>query len=228
MKDKLLIGFEGLDGAGKSSIVKGFTNLLSQHNISHGFIHFPNDESYFGKIIYDKLNSKREIADDIFQSIYILDMLNNQQRIKTLMEQNDVTILDRYFYSTLAYSNYYGTEDIIKSLTDQLIQPDMVFYLSVPLDTITKRLRLANRSDAHESNNGLLIKAFEGYEKLSLSENFVTIDASRSIELILKDVADNYFYLVNRKMGTKLPYSDSTRYLNMAGDTKIHPHCRPM
>jgi len=150
------------------------------------YLHFPNNQSYYGKIIYDKLNGKREIPDDIFQGLYVLDFYYNQNVINHLLKLSDVLILDRYYYSTLAYSNYYGNIFAISGIIDQLIKPQITFYLRIPAEIAIKRLQNINKKDKHESNVELLNKTLEGYDLFS--KNFIVLDGTKSVEENLETV----------------------------------------
>jgi len=187
----LLICFEGIDGAGKSSLTNEFQKYLNSIKLKSGLLHFPS-KNYYGKIIYDKLNGKREIANDIFQSLYILDFYSYQQFINYLLEIKDVVILDRYFYSTLAYSNYYGNMFDIESTIFQLKQPDLVFYIKVPVEIAIDRLQKIDKKDKHESNIELLTKTLEGYDSINKAYNFIVLDGTKSVEENLAKVIYEY------------------------------------
>ena len=187
----MLICFEGIDGAGKSSLIDNFTHYLMKREIYCAKMHFPNKNSYYGKIIYDKLNGKREIPNDIFQGLYVLDFYNGQDWINFYSddaEWKNVLILDRYFYSTLAYSNYYGTTDIIKDTIDQLKRPDLIFYLRIPPEVAIDRLQKINKKDEHESNIELLKETLDGYDNISELYEFNVLDGTASVEDNLKEV----------------------------------------
>jgi dTMP kinase len=194
----LLICFEGIDGAGKSSLIDNFTHYLMKREIYCAKMHFPNKNSYYGKIIYDKLNGKREIPNDIFQGLYVLDFYNVQDWINFYTDNSEVKsvlILDRYFYSTLAYSNYYGNVEAIMDTIDQLKKPDLIFYLRVPAEVAINRLQNINKKDEHESNIELLEKTLKGYDNISDEYEFNVLDGTASVEDNLKEV----IYLYERK-----------------------------
>jgi dTMP kinase len=176
----LLVCFEGIDGAGKSSLIKLFRDYLYNQNIYNKYLHFPNDQSYYGKIIYDKLNGRREIPDDIFQSLYVLDFYYNQDIINYMLKTTDIVILDRYYYSTLAYSNYYGNIFAIAGIIGQLIEPQITFYLKIPAEIAISRLQNIDKKDKHESNIELLNKTLEGYDLFD--KNFIVLDGTKSVE----------------------------------------------
>jgi thymidylate kinase len=161
---------------------------LNKEKYRCGNLHFPNKISYYGQIIYDKLNGKREIPDDIFQGLYVLDFYDYQGFINHLLKIKDVVILDRYFYSTLAYSNYYNTFFEIEKVIGQLKEPDLVFYLKIPAEIAIKRLEGINKKDEHESNVELLTKTLEGYDKISKAYNFIILDGTVNIKKNIKKV----------------------------------------
>jgi len=188
----LLICFEGIDGAGKSRLIKEFKEYLNNKNIKCSKLHFPNEISPYGKIIYDKLYGKRKISNDIFQGLYVLDFYYSQKLINYLLEINDIVILDRYFYSTLAYSNYYETVYDIEDTINQLKQPDLIFYLKVSVEVAINRLQKINKKDQHESNIELLQKTLEGYDNISKAYNFIVLDGTKSVEENLEIVINEW------------------------------------
>lgn len=191
-----LICFEGLDGAGKSAVLEPFQEYLKNIGLTCGYMHFPNKEKHYGKIIYEKLNGEREIADDIFQGLYVLDFYSCQAELAQMLKEKDVVILDRYFFSTLAYSNFYGYKEIISSVISKLIMPVVTFYLRVPIEVAIARLKAAGRNDAHESNITLLEKTSAGYDLISDDYGFITLDADAPALSVLTKVIANFNKLV--------------------------------
>lgn len=181
------IVFEGLDGTGKTTIIDRLNKNLNQKGKTVKCMHFPNAESYFGKIIYDKLFGKREIADDIFETIYLADMIYNLEDIYEGITNYDYLIMDRYFYSTLAYSYFYNTKDVIKKLSNVLIMPNDVFYVRLPVEECVRRLGISD-ADEIESNKELLECVSKGYDELSSEYGFKVLDGKRSVEENVKEI----------------------------------------
>lgn len=185
MINNKFIVFEGLDGAGKSTIISETIKCLQEQGKTVKYMHFPNEESFFGKIIYDKLNSKRQIANDVFQSLYIMDMVDNLEDIYNGMMNYDYLIMDRYFYSTLAYSSYYGHQNVIREISKVLVVPNEVFYIRLGVDECVKRL---GKGDTHERNRKLLECVSKEYDRLSEEYEFKVLDGEKNIEENVKEV----------------------------------------
>ena len=188
-----IICVEGIDGSGKSSVIEKITNELDKRDLTTKVIHFPNEEAYFGKIIYDHLNGKREIPSDIFQALYIMDMYDKQQNIKQSTKYYDVVILDRWYFSTLAYSKYYRTQEIIENISYSLLMPDITFLLDTPLNALLKRLKGKNK-DKYEANIELLKAAKDEYLNLANVHKFVVVDSTLAITSIAKEIVNQILH----------------------------------
>jgi len=194
-----LICVEGIDGSGKSSLIEKLAYELGNRGFSNDVIHFPNQESPYGRMIYGHLNGLRTIPSDIFQGLYTLDMYYNHDRIKEMLEDNDVVILDRWYYSTLAYSKYYGTQEVVEKVICQLAEPDLTFLLDTPVIVSAKRFA-GKEQDKHESDLRLLNEVREEYLKLAKKHLFVVVDCGVCASALADVVADKCKQVAKAKL----------------------------
>ena len=187
----VLICIEGIDGSGKSTVIESFRRLLDKDNTSNAVIHFPNEQSYYGKIIYDHLNGKREIPSDIFQGLYTLDMYSNQELIKEMLSSYDVVILDRWFYSTLAYAKYYSTQEIVESVINGLLKPDLAFLIDGSAGTAINRLDGKDK-DKHEVNSNLLYIVAQAYRDMADEYGMVIIAGDLKVNQTVNRIYTRY------------------------------------
>ena len=187
----VLICIEGIDGSGKSTVIESFRRLLDKDNITNAVIHFPNEESYYGKIIYDHLEGRRTIPSDIFQGLYTLDMYSNQELIKEMLSSYDVVILDRWFYSTLAYGKYYGTHDITSLTINGLLKPDLTFLIAGSAGTSIRRFD-SKEKDRHEANGNLLYVVAQAYRDLAKEYGMSVISGSLKVSQTVNRIYEGY------------------------------------
>jgi thymidylate kinase len=106
-------------------------------------------------------------------------------------------ICDRYFYSTLVYHSFYNncsineSLEMMNSINDKLLMPDIVFLLTITEDIWIERLK--NTKNMANDNEKLFIKNpdclavlnnlyLELFDKLSNRTKYIQIDSSGCVE----------------------------------------------
>lgn len=189
---KLLV-LEGLDAAGKSTQVK----LMSEHYVNMGktvkTFHFPTyTHNEFGKVITSFLQGdfgkSEEVNPYFVANIYAMDRFLFKEELTSMLQKNDVVILDRYVFSNAAFQGAKFSNDSVESNKIrrwilnfefdflQLPQFDLCLYMNVPMTTIEKRLTservgqdrdyLNGKADIHEADINLQRRVHENYMKL--------------------------------------------------------------
>lgn len=167
----LLLSFEGIDRAGKSTQVQKLAQVLRDElKLKVAIRHFPMYERPIGKFIGEVLNSDIKMAKltpESLQMVYVADQLSYQDDLQDLLDNYDVVILDRYFMSTLVYGMGKGVLfDDIRSWQEGLIIPDATFVLNLPAEEVMAR-RGEIVDDVHESDTEFLRRNSELYKELS-------------------------------------------------------------
>ena len=133
----LYVAIEGVDGSGKTTLVKSVTDALNRYGIDVAVIKYPRDHtsehveqvnSTGSKDRQNKMNGDlaRERAEDVFSTSRL---------------ECDVVIFDRYRGSGLAYGIANGfDEKSLDSLDGESIVPDITILLDV------SAMRLADQS----------------------------------------------------------------------------------
>lgn len=144
--DKLLgdlYVFEGPDGTGKTTLSKAFLNYLKSKGEKCSYFSFPgNCSGTLGNHIYQLHHglSDLKIASINATSLQLLHVASHidtiESRILPVLRDGHSVILDRFWWSTIAYGTVYGAEiDSLKKLVGierihwRGIQPTFVFYL---------------------------------------------------------------------------------------------------
>ncbi len=163
-----LIVFEGVDGVGKTTIAKLVVQQLTSEGKDIVYESFPGKASgTLGRFVYDLHHSNLHSSIDptSMQLLHIaahIDAIEN--RIKPLLQNGIAVVLDRYWWSTLAYGVVFGAnrQSLDAMIDVELkhwdgIQPDFLFY-------INREMTFESASDLEQSRNleieyNLLIKA---------------------------------------------------------------------
>ena len=112
--------------------------------------------------------------------------------------------MDRYFYTALARDVVRGQDiEWVKNLYEYAPEPDLVFYLDMPVDVLLKRIIGTTGLDFYESGRDVgfstdFYKSFEIYQNKCLEQynsmkseyNFISIDGTKSIKDIHKIMND--------------------------------------
>ena len=130
------------------------------------------------------------------------DRLENQ--IIPALQSGFIVLLDRYFYTALARDVVRGQNiEWVKNLYEYAPEPDLVFYLDMPVDILLKRIIGTTGLDFYESGRDVgfstdFYKSFEIYQNKCLEQynqmkseyNFISIDGTKSIKEIHKIMND--------------------------------------
>lgn len=168
------ICFEGVDGAGKTTLAKLVAEELGyQYYASPPQIILPIRE-----VIYKYSNRVRV-------QYYELGNLITSEEVNHILDTESV-VVDRYIYSTLAY--HFG--DVTKGLTiNDFQRPDQIIYVTASWDAIESRL--LNRSDRKNSENIQYLKlvAEEFKQILAQEKKVYRIDTTnKGVEDSLEEI----------------------------------------
>lgn len=183
MKSGKLIVIEGaLDGIGKTTQYEMLYNHLKQDGIKTINHHFPSYGTYQAKGVEEYLKGSygqpSELSPYFINSLYAVDRgVTWYKYLKTLYENGNIILLDRYTTSSLIYqsaliSDVNKKKDFINYVIDfeyqkiGIKEPDNVIFLTAPFDLITRmrNARLENEglsNDIHESNLDFMKKVYE-------------------------------------------------------------------
>ncbi|KAF0846275.1 dTMP kinase [Nocardia caishijiensis] len=183
----VLIAVEGLDGAGKRTLIDGLVDELSAKGLRAGSLAFPR----YGRSIHADLAAEalRGAHGDLAGSInamaimFALDRADASAELSNLLDANDIVILDRWVASNAAYSAARAVQDadgeIVAWVGDLEYgrlgrpAPDLTVLLDVGTDVAAERARrrgeldTARALDAYEKDSGLQRRTGEVYRELA-------------------------------------------------------------
>ncbi|OAN64239.1 dTMP kinase [Balneola sp. EhC07] len=186
----MLITFEGIDGSGKSTQISLLKDHLSKSGKEVQVLREPGGTDISELIRGMLLNPEIEI--DPVTELLLFSSARSQliaEKVKPLLAEGVVVILDRFYDSTTAYQGY-GRKSIpidqvhqINKIASHEIAPDVTFYLRLSLEESAKRTAHMQKDRMEQSGIEFFQNVIKGFDELSKSEDrFVTIDASKNVD----------------------------------------------
>ena len=185
LKKGFLVVFEGIDGAGKTTQA----NLLYDALVKKGLCVVKSKEptdSIYGQKIRKLAMGERDISDPQTEyNLFLNDRrVHVENFIKPALKKNNIVILDRYYFSTIAYQGALGMDPMkIKADNEKFAPiPDFVFLLEVPPRLGLSRIR---------NNRGEVPNLFEQEDYLhKVDAIFKSLNEKYILELYGSDVID--------------------------------------
>lgn len=202
--DGLLIVIEGTDGSGRSSQV----NLLSQYikNKCYGCTVSQWKTSRLISGVINEAKEKNMLNTTTYSLLYAADYTDRlENEIIPALKAGFVVLMDRYIYTAYVRDSVRGHNiEWVKNLYEFAPEPDLVFYLNVPVDILIKRLIAKNGGlDYFEAGRDIglstdIYNSFEIYQKRCLAEykklikeyGFIELDGTKSPEAIHQKIIE--------------------------------------
>ena len=187
----MFIVFEGIDGTGKSTQVKLLAEVFRAKGREVIVSKEPTDGPHGTRLRHSaeagRLSAQEEL--DLFH-------LDRREHVKSLINpglaRGAVVILDRYYFSTMAYQGIRGFDPAeIRRINETFAPlPDLVFILELDLDTALSRIGVRDgRANEFEQREALQ-KCHDVFA--SLSDKFVRrIDAKQSPTEVHKEISEH-------------------------------------
>jgi dTMP kinase len=200
-QDGFVIVVEGSDGVGRTTQLAQLRNWLEVQG--YGVIETGWTRSQLVKQTIDLAKSGNSMNVLTFNLLYATDFADRTEKeIIPALRSGFVVLADRYFYTAFARALVRGSDsDWIRRLYGFAIEPDLVLYLRVGVDTLVNRVLLADSLDYWEAgldhNQGLdPYDSFQVYQDRMLSEfdrlsaeyGFNVIDAECNVDEIQQNL----------------------------------------
>lgn len=189
----ILIVFDGIDGAGKTTQAQMLAKALGDIGESVIVSKEPT-AGRWGQKLRDSALSKRMPFDEELEA-FIQDRQEHlATKIIPALEAGSIVILDRYFYSTIAYQgilvNDYKT--IEAKIRENVVVPDVAYWLDAPADLAVSRVCGRDGKLNNFERQDDLAKAAEIFRAICKTDPaLVRVDATMSIPLLYQAVISN-------------------------------------
>ena len=191
----LLIVIEGTDGSGKSTQLELLKNSIQAQ--SYGVMVSEWKTSRLIANVIDEAKDRNLLNATTYSLLYASDFADRlENQIIPALKSGFIVLLDRYYYTALARDVVRGQDiEWVKNLYDYAPEPDLIFYLDMPVDVLLKRIIGTTGLDFYESGRDMgfstdFYKSFEIYQKKCLEQynnmkseyNFKSIDGTLPIK----------------------------------------------
>lgn len=186
----MFIVFEGIDGTGKSTQVKLLQAALERagHTVTTSFE--PTNGTYGVMLRSSATRPEGRYSLEEELQLFLKDRAEHvNDLINPALERGEIVILDRYYYSTMAYQGARGMDPAVIRAQNEAFatKPDLVFVLSLPVEVSLQRIGVRDgEGDAFEKRENLE-KCADIFMSLE-DDNVLFIDAERAPELVHEEV----------------------------------------
>ncbi len=182
----LLITFCGLDGCGKTTMIHRLMAELEQkHQVF--LTKQPTDFVRQSEIFRTYMDSPNHDAYD-YRSLSLLAASDRLQHVNKVieptMEQGQIVLSDRYFYSCLAnlHARGFKNDQWIYEIAKSVIEPDVAFFFDVPVETAVARVRSREAEKDRYIDMGLQDRLRQKYLDICKANNGVLVSTEMSVE----------------------------------------------
>lgn len=201
-KKGILVTIEGIDGVGKTTQV----NMLSEYLRVKGFevvqLREPTN-GLWGSKIKNLTKHGRNITSEEECHWFIEDRKEDvKKNINPALIDGKIVIVDRYYYSTMAYQGALGLDpgNIRKENEKFAPKPDLVIILDVPVEVGLRRITDIRKDDLN------YFETFEYQTKvralfLSMEkfDNVKILDGDKGVKEIQQNIRKLVIELINSK-----------------------------
>jgi len=191
--------FEGIDGSGKSSVMKKAARLLKERGVAVEVTREPTG-TWLGKAV---VRSYGEPVSRFTEALlFMADRATHCDRIRAWIDDGKIVLSDRFTLSTVAYQGdslakaFGGPEKAMDYLLSAhapfALEPERVFLFDIDprvgLERVTRRGRLTKFEKLE-----YLSRVRRNYLKLAEgAKNVTVIDASRPMDVVLAEVMKTF------------------------------------
>lgn len=198
MTNSLFIVIDGIDGSGKSEIVKMLHNYLFSKSKKYRILTTKEPTNgIYGRRIREMLEKENDpmSSREKMTELFIKDREEHlKSAINPFLEKSNehemnIVICDRYYYSTIAFQGAQGLnmEELIEK-NKVFRKPDAAFILDVEPSLALERIEYRKKEKFEQLEFMKQIRAnFLKMPEL-LKENIKIIDSSRELKDVFKDV----------------------------------------
>ncbi len=181
----MLIAVEGIDGAGKTTISKHIAEILKRKGYDVVVLKEPTDGKYGRQI----RSSDKRLSPERELELFILDRNEDvKNNILPALRAGKAVVMDRYYYSNIAYQSAVGLSgEEIRRMNEEIApKPDLTILLDVDPEIALRRIASRGKLTPFEELE-YLKKVRENFLKYA-DDVTVVVDASKPLENVKEEV----------------------------------------
>ncbi len=188
-----LITFCGLDGCGKSTLIRLLTEKLEQDGQTVFLTKQPTNEMRQSGIFRTYMDCKDHSKYE-YRALSLMAAADRIQHVNHVilpaLEEGKTVISDRYFYSCLANLRARGyTEDRwIYEIAEQIPKPDYAFFLDAPVEVAVTRVRERPAERNRYIDIELQYRLREEYRRICLENNGICLSTNCGIMETFREI----------------------------------------
>ena len=189
LKKGLLIVLEGIDGSGKTTQARSLVRRLRQAGARTVRFREPS-RGKWGREIKRHARRAGSLAPEEELDLFLKDRRDNVERnLRPALTRREVVVLDRYYYSSIAYQGAKGLDPArIKRLNERFAaRPDLVIILDVGPETGLARISGRGTRDElfeHEDYLARVRAIFQGFR----GRRFFHLDARHGKRALSREI----------------------------------------
>ena len=185
----ILIVLEGIDGSGKSTQALALLKALREAGYPAVDFREPSD-SRWGRIIREKAALPDSLTPEEELDLFVEDRRwNVEHNLGPALSDRKVVVLDRYYFSTMAYQGAKGIDPQRIRVQNESFaaMPDLVLILDIEAGGGLERISGRGKQDLLFEREDYLVKVRNIFQSLE-GDMFFHLDARRSPEDVAADV----------------------------------------
>lgn len=197
----LLVVLEGIDGAGKSSQARILKTRLAAEGFDVVSFREPS-RGRWGRLIKRKARLPGSLTPEEEVDLFLKDREENvRKNLEPALEAGKIVILDRYYFSTIAYQGARGLDpERIRRMNEKFaVKPDLVFILDIDARNGLRRISLRRRKDRLFEREKYLVKVRRIFQSFK-GRKFIRVDARRPKGEIAEEIARHVWGLIGKRL----------------------------
>jgi len=188
----ILIVFDGIDGAGKTTQVDLLSQALKGTEITVVTSKEPTDGQWGQKIRQSAMTERMPLDEELHA--FIMDRKEHiENLIQPALDRGEIVILDRYYYSTICYQGARGEDKVKlrKNVMESALKPDISFIMDVNPHISQERIEVRDGAPNSFENIDYLTEVRKVYHWLCQEDSSLyELDSNYTIEQLHSSIVN--------------------------------------
>lgn len=199
-----LITFCGLDGCGKSTMIRMLVDEFKRQGIDFILTKQPTDAMRNTEIFRTFMDCPDNSAYE-YRALSLMAAADRIQHANKIilpaLKQGKTVICDRYIYSCLANlrARGYINDEWIYEISESIPKPDMAFFLDIPVETAVYRVRQREEEKERYIDMPLQYRLKDEYKDICKTNNGILVRSDIDIKDTFSIIETNMRHLFGDK-----------------------------